>query len=49
MISDPVVEEIHRIREELLAKEGNDLRRFIEWLTVKLDVSGSGWPSTSFW
>jgi hypothetical protein len=40
MIRDPIVEEVRRIREELAAQEGNDLRRMVAAARRRQEQSG---------
>ncbi len=37
MSENPIVEEVHRIREEMLAEHGGDLKALIESLRQKTD------------
>ncbi len=38
--TDPIVDEIHRIREEILAEAGGDLQSLGEWLMRSQEAHG---------
>jgi hypothetical protein len=40
MIDNPIVDEIHRIREEMLAKYGGDLRAYVKDLQRRTEEAG---------
>ena len=40
MSENPIVEEVHRIREEMLAEHGGDLKALIESLRQKTNEAG---------